>query len=348
MSSSVVKNRAEPIVYLFPGQGSQFRGMGRELFEGNAVYRAAMLRLDDVCQGRLGHSVVEEIYAARNANAPFVRTLHTHPAIFMTEYALATALSERGVAPDYCVGASLGEFAAAVIAGALPVRLALDLVISQAQCLEAHCAQDGGMLAVLDDSALYSKTPSMYENSELAAVNSRGHFVLAGAQEGLRRVAAYLEQSGRAYQALPVVLGYHSKHIEPASRAFLDVLERTPELSQRPTPSPTVGLMSSRRGGAVHELSRTHFWEVAAGPMYFREVVASLEQRGAHRYVDLGPSSALSNLAKLNLHPDSKSKVYPIMSQFRGELSKFEGLHAALGQGLPARANDEASGNDER
>src|SRR5882672_995445 len=133
---------------MFSGQGSQYLQMGRALFDDNRIFRDWMMRLDDFVRQSSGKSVIETLYSKRHkAGAMFDRTLLTHPAIFMVEYSLAQTLIRAGIVADMTLGASLGSFAAAAVAGFVKVEDALTAVIRQASVLEA-CCEPGGMIAV--------------------------------------------------------------------------------------------------------------------------------------------------------------------------------------------------------
>src|SRR5262245_63688851 len=136
-------------VFMFSGQGSQYFHMGRALYDDNDTFRDWMIRLDDIARGASGRSVIETLYSdAHGKGDPFDRTLLTHPAIFMVEYSLAQSLMRAGVWPDIVLGASLGSFAAAAVAGFIGVEDALTAVMRQATALE-ECCEPGGMIAVL-------------------------------------------------------------------------------------------------------------------------------------------------------------------------------------------------------
>src|SRR5438309_2432939 len=137
---------------MFSGQGSQYFQMGRELFQTNDTFRNCMVRLDTIAKELIGDSVVGTLYSdASRKGDSFDRTLLTHPAIFMVEYALAQAWIHAGVLPDMVLGASIGSFAAATVAGFIEVKDSLASVVRQAIALE-ECER-GGMIAVLADPA---------------------------------------------------------------------------------------------------------------------------------------------------------------------------------------------------
>ena len=166
---------SDSVVFMFSGQGSQFYQMGRELFELHDGFRRWMLRLDAIVYNITHMSILDHIYdESKTISDQFDRTLYSHPAIFMVEYALAQILLERGIKPNYVLGTSMGEFASASIAGVISLEEALEALIEQAKALETHC-QSGAMLAVLDDVSLYNETPLLYDNSELASVNFNSH-----------------------------------------------------------------------------------------------------------------------------------------------------------------------------
>ena len=156
---------AAETVFMFSGQGSQYFHMGRALYDDNDTFRGWMVRLDEVARQASGSSVIEALYSdARAKGEPFDRTLLTHPAIFMVEYALAQALIHAGVVPDLVLGVSMGSFAAAAVAGFIDVEDALTAVIRQAMSLE-ECSEavpvhrlDIGTSGVL----IAARTPEAY------------------------------------------------------------------------------------------------------------------------------------------------------------------------------------------
>ena len=183
-----------------------------------------MLKLNDIASDLIGESLLDVLYDdGKRGSERFDRTLYTHPSIFMAEYSLAQVLLESGIEPDYVMGASLGEFAAAAVSAVMSVEELLELLVKQARLLEA-CCERGGMLAILQDTSLYYDTPTLYENSELASVNYHSHFVVSGKREGLKKAEAFLRDNDIVYQDLPVSYAFHSSLIDSAAEQYRELL----------------------------------------------------------------------------------------------------------------------------
>ncbi|GFE86028.1 acyltransferase domain-containing protein [Steroidobacter agaridevorans] len=304
-------------VFMFSGQGSHYFRMGQDLFEHDPVFRQWMLRLDDLASSLCGERVVDAIYSPRDRET-FDRTLQTHPAIFMVEYSLAQSLIQAGLRPDITLGASLGSFAAATLAGFMRVEDALAAVVQQAAAFEA-CCDRGGMIAVLADQTLYAQ-PYLREQSELAAINFSSHMVVSAPQAHLAPIERSLGEGEVVYQRLPVSYAFHSQWIDEARAPFESFMS-----SIRGTPG-TLPLASCREATLLTELPNDFFWRVVREPIRFKDTIASLEQRGAHRYIDVGPAGTLATFTKYCLSSDSQSTAHAIMSPFGNERRSMAAL----------------------
>lgn len=315
-------------IFMFSGQGSQYFQMGRTLFEQDALFRDQLRRLDTIASRLTGCSIVDAMYdPQRDKSANFDRTLLTHPAIFMVEYALAQTLIHSGVEPDATLGASLGTFAAAAVSGIIDAEAALTWIVEQAAILEAHC-EPGGMLAVLANPALASDS-FLAQRSDLAAVNFSSHFVLSAPQYELAAIEAWLRARDVTCQRLPVSFAYHSRWIEPA-RAPLQT--RAASMRMRPARVP---LICCERAGELREVADNHFWNVTRNCIRFLDTIETVERTGPHRYIDLGPAGTLTTFLKYALPKQSQSSAHTILSPYGGEvrnLSRIVADHRLLGQ----------------
>lgn len=306
------------VVFMFSGQGSQYYHMGKELFIKHQIFREWMLRLDKIVYEIIGESVLEQLYSEQKRKCEkFDRTLYTHPAILMVEYALAQVLLENGINPDFVLGTSMGEFASAAIAGIMGVEELLEALLKQAEVFESHCHK-GGMLAIIHDSVLYGATTLIYENSELASVNFDSHFVVSGENSKLKIIERFLIEKGILYQELPVSYSFHSSLMDPAAAVYTDFLKKYSYQN------PQIPLISGLHGKILTKLPNDYFWDITREPIQFPKAIREMENVQSNIYLDLGPSGTLASFTKRNLERDSDSKSYAIITPFDQELRNLE------------------------
>ncbi|MEU1484038.1 ACP S-malonyltransferase [Streptomyces sp. NPDC005752] len=297
-----------PVVFMFSGQGSQYYRMGEELFASDEVFRTALQRYDAVAAGLLGESVLARIFdPARRRNEPFIDTRLTHPAIVMIELALAETLRAVGIEPDYLLGSSLGEYAAAVVSGSMDVETCLGLLVRQAEALPA--GPRGGLLAVITRPDGRDRIPAL-PGCEVAARNYPGHIVVAGTDTDLDRAEAALRAAGVLHQRVPVEYAYHSSLMDGAlagCRAAFDGVTFAP---------PRIPWVSCVDGRLVGRPGPDHFWQVARRPIEFERSMAAMRARGDFLYLDLGPSGTLHNFVRGNLPAGDRSRSLPLLSPF--------------------------------
>jgi acyl transferase domain-containing protein len=313
---------ANGTVFMFSGQGSQYFHMGRALYDDVDVFRTWMQRLDAAARPLVGASVIDALYdPARGKGDPFDRLLLSHPAIYMTEIALAKALIAGGVRPDAVLGVSLGSFAAAAIAGCIDIHDGLQLVVHQAQAIERCCAP-GGMIAVMADPALYDE-PFLRERSALAAVNFAGHFTLSADAAELVAIEAELKRRQVAHQRVPVAFAFHSASIDPACEPFEDGASLVPVAPAR------IPLACCESVSELRELPEDFFWRVVRRPMRFRETIQRLDAAAPRRFVDVGPAGTLATFLKYVLPASSASTVQPLLTPFGQDRRNLDAALAA-------------------
>ncbi|WP_158755177.1 ACP S-malonyltransferase [Dyella sp. S184] len=307
-------------VFLFSGQGSHHFQMGRELFERNATFRSTMESADKVVRERCGgDSVLAVLHAEHNTRKlPFDRTLHSHPAIFMVEYALARTLIDAGVQPDMVLGASLGVFAAAAIAGCIDPDQALLAVIEQAIALESHAAR-GCMIAVVGERERYL-TSELLALCEFGASNFATHSVISLPASNVTAVEEHLRRRDVAFQRLPVSFAFHSRWIDAAEQPYQTFL-RTLQLRRGSVP-----VICCSSGRPQESLPAGHFWSAVRDPILFSQTVSLAESQGSYRYIDIGPGGTMATFLKHGLPVDSTSSIHRIMSPFGDDTRRLAEL----------------------
>ena len=324
--------KQRPIVFMFSGQGSQYYQMGKELFRQSPFFQQWMIHLDERVQSLIGESVVKELYEPqKRVSDPFERTDFTHPAIFMVEYALAQTLIASGVHPDCVLGTSMGEFAAAAVAGVITPDDALKLLIDQAQLLETRCER-GAMLAVIHNQSLYEQEPLLYNNSELASVNFESHFVLAGPRDKLLAIEKHLKQQGIVCGVLPVQQAFHSSLIDPAGHFYRMILKG------HSLATPRIPFMSGALGTRLSQLPDSYLWDVVREPIQLPKALKELESVQPHVYLDIGPAGTLANFVKRNIARDSQSESFATMTQFNQDIKNVNLIIEAFASAQSAQA----------
>ncbi|AIQ12922.1 acyltransferase domain-containing protein [Paenibacillus durus] len=303
------------IVFLFSGQGSQYYQMGNHLFQGNSTFRSYMHMLDEQVQQHMGFSLLHELYdTGRKATEVFDHLPLTHLSIFMVEYALARTLMDEGIIPEYVLGTSLGEFAAAAVAGMITVEQAVDMLVAQVRYIEEGCEQ-GGMLAIIGDPGLFSQIPYIHEKCSLVSENYNMHFVISGSTGDLEKVVHELDKRHILSVKLPVRYAFHSPMLNGAGSRYKMYL------SSMSFQAPQISFISSLYGKEISRLPEAYFWNVIRYPILFREAISGLEQSAPHLYVDTGPSGTLATMVKYNLSQASVSQPHTILTPFSREFN---------------------------
>lgn len=315
-------------VLLFSGQGAHHLQMGRELYEHETEFRLTLQQVEDIARAISGESMLDAMYPAQwLASDPFDRLLHTHASIFAIEYALAKLLSDREVAVDAVIGASLGSFAAAVVAGALDLESALSAVIAQARLIEAR-AEVGCMVAVL--AAPYRfMTPELEALCEVASINFDGHSVIALPANHWGRVQQLLTAADVTFQPLPVRAAFHSRWIDPAAEACRTSLRA---LSMRPTKAPMICCVT---GDVMRDLPVDYFWTAVREPVVLGQAIARVEAQGDVRYIDVSPSGSMAGFVRRLVRGRADGRVHSILSPASGDRER---LAAVLALRAPSRS----------
>lgn len=307
-------------IFMYSGQGSQYYQMGADLYAANDVFRQQMKALDQLVRQQFGFSVLATLYeSGQLKSTPFREVVRSSLAIFMVECALTETLIHYGCQPDAVLSLSMGSFAALCTSHGINREEMLTAIFRQAQAMEQFCCE-GSMLAVLAPVALYHETEQLKQLCEIAAVNTATHFVITLPDSALAQVDTLLTARKVPFQRMPVSRAYHSHWIEAAKEgvlsAFADITFRQGSIPVHLCiPSPQDSLISAQT-----------MWRIAREPICLPETLQPLEQKGAYRYIDVGPSGTMATLLKYILPATSQSSIHPILSpmgQGERELNKL-------------------------
>jgi phthiocerol/phenolphthiocerol synthesis type-I polyketide synthase E len=317
------KGRAPALAFLFPGQGAQQAGMGRDLYVGNDIFRAEVDRCCDLLKPELKLDLREILFpndVSLESDAKLTQTALTQPALFVIEYAMAQVWIARGARPQIMAGHSLGEYVAAVLADVFSLPDALHLLAVRGRLMQQ--LPPGSMLAVaLPEAEL---TPFLTDEVGLAAVNGPRSCVVSGPTNAVAAFREKLAAHGAACRELKTSHAFHSAMMDPILAEFGGEVARVRRQAPR---IPIVSSLHGRLGTAEDWTSPTYWSAQLRQPVRFADAMGALLVDSSRVFLEVGPGQTLSALARQ--HPAWQQSGVMIHSLPR---KSGEGLLPATGQ----------------
>ena len=274
--------------YVFPGQGAQFSGMGKDLYESSPAARELFDRADEV----LGFGLSKIMF--EGTDEELRQTKVTQPAVFLHSVASVAALGEE-FRPDMVAGHSLGEFSALVAAGALDFESGLRLVYARALAMQKACEEVPSTMAAvlgLSDDVVESVCEGI-EGVVAANYNCPGQIVISGTKEAVSEACVRLKEAG-AKRALPLAVGggFHS----PCMASAKEELERAIEQTIFTTPRCPIYQNVDSKPHTSPEQIKANLTAQLTSPVRWTQSVQNMVADGAVEFVELGPGKVLTGL----------------------------------------------------
>jgi len=316
-----------PVVFMFPGQGAQYAGMGAELYRTESTFRAEVDRCAELLKPELKTDIREVMFPAGGADKKsdelLVQTRFTQPALFVIEYALAKLWMSWGIKPAAMIGHSVGEYVAGCLAGVFTLEDALTLIARRAALVQAQ--PGGAMLAIRlpEKEVLALLNPQL----AIAAINSPNLCVVSGSNEAIAKLEEELAAKKIAARKLQTSHAFHSPMMEPVLAPFTKLLRKMkfgePQI-------PYVSNVTAQWITAAEAKSPEYWAGHVRQTVRFADGVAELMKDSKYVLLEVGPGPTLSTLARQ--HPSKASEQTVLASLAMTGDQEPHGLLDTLGR----------------
>lgn len=324
-AKGIVRNDYQPkTAFVFTGQGAQYLNMGRELYKTQPTFRRTMDLCAELLQPLLQKPLLTVLFAD-DGDSLLNLTAYSQPALFAIEYSLATLWQSWGVRPGAVMGHSVGEYAAACVAGVFSLEDGLALIAARGRLMQAQ-PENGGMAAVFADedmvrTALHGRDGQVV----IAGINAPDETVISGRKEAISEVLDILAQKNVKARMLNVSHAFHSPLMAPMLEEFAAVANKV-TYSQ-----PQVEYVSNVSGTITNDttIASADYWcRHVLEPVRFLSGMNALYTQGYDTFIEVGPAPILTGLAKRGAAPESVAWL-PSLRRDKGE---WEQMLLTLGE----------------
>ena len=324
----VVKNETAAeknmIVFMFPGQGSQYVNMCSELYENEQAFRIEVDRCFEIINNKLGKDLKAMLFSDGVMNID--NTECAQPALFIVEYALARLLVGWGIKPDMMIGHSIGEYVAACLSGVFTLEDALTLVVKRGEMMQVM--PKGSMLAIsISEKEIHSYLKN--NSISLATVNSSSSCVVSGSQKAITSFKDELDQQGILSKELHTSHAFHSHMMDE----MLDDFER--EVKNVKMSSQRIPIVSNLTGNVVAdgELGEPKYWvDHLRKTVKFSEGIEEIMKRKNVLFIEVGPGKTLGSFVGANKRKQNGHKVINLLGKYNEPTGDIFNLLSGLGK----------------
>ncbi len=324
--SGKVRSQIPKIAFLFTGQGSQYVGMGRQLYQTQPLFRQILERCEAILIPYLEKPLLSVIYSEIDNNSLLDETAYTQPALFAFEYALARLWLSWGIKPDFVMGHSVGEYVAACIAGVFSLEDGLKLIAKRGELMQG-LPRDGAMLAALTSEEKIQEIIAPYDQKiNIAAINGPESIVISGETGSILSIQEKLEKQGINNKLLKVSHAFHSVYMEP----ILEPFEKFAETINYSAPQiPLISQLTDLLEESQIKIDAAYWRDHIRQPVRFFQAMEILDRKGCELFLEIGPHPILLGMGSRCL-PNKNIEVW--LPSLRKEQENWQQLLITLGK----------------
>ena len=325
------RGKSGQLGFLFTGQGSQYAGMGKQLFDTDPNFRRSMEDCSDLLEGELDVPLLEVLYG--DDLSLINNTAYTQPALFALEWSLAQMWNEWGIHPDAVLGHSIGEYAAAAVAGVFSWQDGLRLVTARGRLMQS-LPHDGSMAVFMaGPEEVESLLAPHAEHVAIATLNGPAATVISGRTEAVDAVLQAAALAGVKHRKLVVSHAFHSPLMDPILDEFESLANSfTYQAPLIPLASNVTGKLFGTDG--VDEVPDARYWrDHIREAVQFERGIKALEDFGCDRFLELGPTPSLTRMGRTCLPPRSAAWFNALQKDTNDWQRMFSALGAIYCEG---------------
>ncbi|PLX80168.1 MAG: hypothetical protein C0614_07365, partial [Desulfuromonas sp.] len=281
------------IAMLLPGQGTQYTGMGAQLYDSFAAFREAVDECDSLCAEQ-GYRLLDVLYPDSPASVRIDDSPYAQLCYLTFAWGAFHLWKSWGVVPDLLIGHSLGEYIAAALSGAIPLRDAIRLIIKRGKLTSSLPAQ-GRMATIFADHETVTRLLDDHPTLDIAVINGPLNVVVAGEESSLEQFCQQISRQGVETRLLAIHFASHCRLIEPALDAFEQFCQGIEYL---PTQIPVLSNLNGTMITGETTFSAAYWRQHLRSPVNFADCFEAAVEQGCNSFVELGPSSVLNSIVR--------------------------------------------------